>query len=95
MAGWVGGRRRPPGRRRRLAEGLANAAATGRGFRAPYDLELIQLAEKWGVPPWELLTADPEQSRWVRRGLVYRRMLDQAEAAHQKNVSAKMRRPRG
>lgn len=61
----------------------------------PYDLELIQLAEKWGVPPWMLITDDAEQSRWVRRGLVYGRLLDQAEAARQKNQAAKLRRNRG
>jgi len=58
-------------------------------------LELIQLGEKWGVPPWELLTDDPERSRWVRRGLVYGRMLSHAEAQAHKNLAKKMRTERG
>jgi hypothetical protein len=47
------------------------------------------------VPPWTLLTDDPERSRWVRRGLLYQRMIDQAQASYQRNQAAKLRKGRG
>ena len=41
----------------------------------------LQLAEAWGVPPWEIMAA-PGSRRWAARWAVYRAELKAAQERH-------------
>ena len=46
----------------------------GRRSTGPAWLAVLQMAEDWGVPPWEIVNA-PGSLRWARRWAIYRQAL--------------------
>ncbi len=71
--------RPPPSLRRDLALSLAKGSTKPDELTSvPLIYVLEKLARRWGVPPWELRTDDPEISRWILRGLLFSRFEDEA-----------------
>ena len=85
MAREVRGGGAPPGTRRELALALATAALGGGAqLSVPLEYALDRLAKRWGIPPWELDSADPAIARWVQRGLLFERLEGEAVTKHRK-----------
>jgi hypothetical protein len=43
---------------------------------------LDQLAQRWGIAPWQITLDDPEVRRWVQRGRVFLSLEAQAQKVH-------------
>lgn len=71
------------GRRPKLEAGRL-AVALHHGAKVPLDVALLQAAETWGCPPWEIEDA-PGAIRWLKMLELYQ----QARARAQKMASAK------
>lgn len=54
---------------------IAENALRGRSRRVPAWLVALQLAEAWGMPPWEVLRA-PGSLRWAHRWAVYQQAIN-------------------
>lgn len=71
--------RAPPSLRRDLALSLAKASLSpGEVSAVPLIYAIEQLARRWGIPPWQLDTDDPDVSRWLQRGLLFSRFESEA-----------------
>lgn len=62
--------------RRALSKAILNARSTKKSgnTQVPTLYVLEQLAARWGVPPWVLEVDDPLVGKWIKRGLIFRRL---------------------
>lgn len=88
MAGPGSGGGAPPGIRRQLAEALAQGALSPdtKLIAVPLEYAIWRLAIRTGIPPWELVSDDPERTAWLFRGLIFRQLEDEAATKTKKGV---------
>jgi hypothetical protein len=65
--------------RRALSKALLDARRAQKNgkpteIKVPELYAIEQLAARWGIPPWEMNSDDPEVGLWIRRGLIFRRL---------------------
>ena len=77
MAPFHRGRRAPPGLRDQLRDAIALRKLGGGSAPVPLVYAVRQVAQSWGVPPWEVTGEEPTRevrSRWTTRELIFLRM---------------------